>query len=288
LLKAGEDVAILVRPSSDLWRLDGVLDRVQVVYGCLEELGGAAAELREAAPDIVYHLGWSGVTADLRNRPDALIDNVTGSLQLFRIAQASGCTCWVGVGSQAEYGSRTESLSEEMEARPDTLYGVAKLYLGKMLASLCAEQGIRFVWIRLLATYGPKDSPGHLIPSVIESLLAGCKPALTGGEQFWDYLYVEDAAEAIYCVARSAAAAGVYNLGSGKPETVRNIVTRLRDMVDPQLPLGFGDIPAAMSPPRSLSTKITKLQSATGWSPKTELDSGLRMTLEWHRARKVS
>jgi nucleoside-diphosphate-sugar epimerase len=259
-----------------------------VVYGCLEELGGVAAELRESAPDAVFHLGWSGVTADLRNRPDALIDNVTGSLQLFRIAQASACTCWVGIGSQAEYGNQTEPLSEEMEPRPDTLYGVAKLHLGRMLASLCAEQGIRFVWIRLLATYGPKDSPRHLIPSVIESLLTGAKPALTRGEQSWDYLYVEDAAEAIYSAARSTAAEGVYNLGSGRPETVRNIVMCLRDLIDPRLQLGFGDIPLAPSTPRSLSAKITKLQSATGWSPKTELERGLRMTLEWHKARKAS
>jgi UDP-glucose 4-epimerase len=288
LLDSGEDVTVLVRPSSNLWRLDGILDRVHVIYGNLEDPGNSAAELRRASPETVFHLAWSGVTARSRNRPEMLIGNVTGSLQLFRIVQTAGCRCWVGIGSQAEYGRRTEPLSEEMDPRPDTLYGEAKLCLSRMLASLCGESGIRFVWMRLLAAYGPKDSPEHLIPYVIEKLLDGSRPALTTGEQLWDYLYVEDAAEAIYTAGRSGPAEGVYNLASGRPEIVRNIVMTLRNMIDPRLPLGFGEIPTDPSRVTSLSARITKLEGATGWFPKTDLERGLRQTLEWHKIRKVS
>jgi len=154
-----------------------------------------------------------------------------------------------------------------------------------MLATLCGQSGMRFVWLRLLATYGPKDDPRHLIPSVIESLLAGERPALTAGEQLWDYLYMEDAAEALYRTAITPAAEGVYNLASGHSETVRRIAERLRDLIDPRLPLGFGDVPGHPGGLMSLRGDVSKLQAAVGWSPETDLENGLRKTLEWHRGK---
>ncbi len=285
LVARDEEVTILLRPSSDPWRLDGVLDRVRLIHGRLEDLGAAAGQLRKAAPDTVFHLAWSGITQDARNCPDALIDNVAGALQLFRIMRDAGCGCWIGIGSQAEYGPQAEPLSEQTAPRPDTPYGVAKLCLGQMLTALCRQSGMRFVWLRLLATYGPKDHPRHLIPSVIEALLSGVRPSLTAGEQLWDYLYVEDAAEAIYRAALTASAQGVYNLAYGQSESVRRIVECLRDMIDPRLPLGFGDVPYGPGMRLSLRAKIAKLQNATGWSPETDLECGLRKTLEWHRSR---
>jgi UDP-glucose 4-epimerase len=285
LIARGEEVAVMVRPSSDLWRLEGVLDRIRIIRGSLEDLASASDELRRAAPEVVFHLAWSRVTADNRNRPDALIDNVTGSLQLFRIMQEAGCGCWIGIGSQAEYGPQSEPLSEDLAPRPNTVYGVGKLCLGQMLAMLCGQSGMRFVWLRLLATYGPKDDPRHLLPSLIEKLLAGVRPSLTAGEQLWDYLYVEDAAEAIYRTATALTTDGVYILGSGRSATVRQITECLRDMIDPGLPLGFGEVPYGPDMVRSLRGSITKLQQATGWSPQTDLESGLRKTLEWHRGK---
>jgi nucleoside-diphosphate-sugar epimerase len=282
-LAGGEEVTVLVRPTSDLWRLDGVLHKVRVIRGRLEDMAVVAGELRKAAPETVFHLAWSGVTADTRNRPGALIDNVAGSLQLFRIVLEAGCGTWIGLGSQAEYGPQSQTLSEELIARPDTLYGIAKLSLGQMLEALCGQSGLRFVWLRLLATYGPKDDPRHLIPSVIESLLAGKRPSLTSGEQFWDYLYVDDAAKAIYRAAVTPAR-GIYNLASGQAERVRCIVEFLRDRIDPRLPLGFGDLDQGAPP--SLRADISRLRTATGWSPEIDLATGLAMTLEWHRSNR--
>jgi len=138
----------------------------------------------------------------------------------------------------------------------------------------------------LLATYGPKDDIRHLIPTVILKLLASERPALTPGEQRWDYLFVEDAAEAIYRVAVTPNVQGIFNLGSGKAHTVRSIVERIRDLIDPNLPLGFGEIPYRPDQIMHLQADITKLQDATGWSPRVGLDEGLRRTVDWYRKNR--
>lgn len=284
LLDCGEQVAVLVRPESDLWRLEGILDGVRLIRVDLCNIAAAAEEIYQQSPDTVFHCAWSGVASETRNRPDHLVHNITGGLQLFRIAQAAGCRCWIGIGSQAEYGHQSEILRESQVPNPDTAYGVSKLCLGKLLQTLCELSNVRYVWLRLLATYGPKDNLQHLIPSVIEKLQARLRPSLTAGEQYWDYLYIEDAVEAIHRVAETPDAQGIYNLASGEAHSVREIVIRLRDMIDPSLPLGFGEIPQDPDAVFNLQADITRLRNATGWIPRTALESGLRKTLDWHRS----
>ena len=283
LLARGEVVAALVRPDSNLWRLEGILDHVRLIHADLADIAAVAEAIHREAPETVFHLAWSGVTSDTRNQPCHLVKNVAGGLRLFEIAQAAGCRCWIGIGSQAEYGRQVGILSEDQIPQPDTGYGLAKLCLGKLLQTLCELSEVRYVWLRLLATYGPKDDSRHLIPAVIEKLQARLRPSLTSGVQNWDYLYVEDAVEAIYRVAVTPSAQGVYNLASGETHSVREIAERLRDMIDPSLPLGFGEIPQDLNAACNLQADITRLCKATDWVPQTNLESGLRKTLEWHR-----
>jgi len=283
LLDSGDEVVALVRPESNLWRLEGILDRMRIIRLDLCNVAARADDIHKEAPQTVFHCAWSGVTSGARNGPEQFVTNVTGALQLFHVTRDAGCQCWIGIGSQAEYGRQSQVLREDLIPRPDTAYGLAKLCLGQVLQTLCELCGIRYVWLRLLATYGPKDHSQHLIPSVIEKLLARLRPSLTRGQQIWDYLYVQDAVEAIHLVANAPSAKGVYNLASGETHSIREIVTRLRDMIDPGLPLGFGEVPQGPGTELNLQGDITRLRLATAWSPRTDLETGLRKTLDWYR-----
>ena len=234
----------------------------------------------------MFHLAWAGVTGAYRNDPAQMTRNVAGSLGLFEATQAAGMKTWVGVGSQAEYGAVKGILSEDLPPKPETAYGVAKHCLALLTETLCAMTKTRFLWVRLLAAYGPMDDPRHLLPSVIEQLLSGEKPMLTPGEQLWDYLYIDDAADAICRLALDSAASGVFNLGSGQAQLVRALVETVRDLVDPALPLGFGEVPYRLDQVMHLEADISKITRATGWQPQTPLPEGLRRTLDWHRSRR--
>lgn len=282
-MAAGAEVAVLVRPESDLSRLAEARERVQLVRGDLWNLAGVADAVKASRPEVVFHLGWAGVTGDRRSDPAQLTRNVTASLDLLELASEAGCRCWIGVGSQAEYGLSDDVLTEELPLRPATPYGVGKAAVGMLTQKLCELYGMRYVWLRLLATYGPGDDERHLIPGVIRRLLARTRPPLTAGEQLWDYLYVADAAEAIYRTAKIESVQGVFNLGSGDARPVRAIVERIRDLIDPSLPLGFGEINYPPNQVTRLQADITRLRSAIEWTPQTPLEEGLRRTVEWYR-----
>jgi len=284
LVKAGAETFVLVRPESDLWRLSGVLDRVEVLRADLSDLASVVPAINQFKPEAVFHLAWEGVTSAFKNAPEQIMRNVTGSLELFQIVRAAGCQLWVGVGSQAEYGAHNALLTEETPLRPVTAYGTAKLCTGLLTKTLCEVSGVRYLWLRLLATYGPKDDERHLLPATIRTLLARERPSLTLGEQLWDYLYVEDAAEAIYRAAVSEKASGVFNLGSGETVSLRRVLERIRDLIDPALPLGFGEIPYPKDQLMRLETSIERLHEATTWEPTVSLDEGLRRTVDWYKA----
>lgn len=285
LLDEGCEVIALVREQSDLWRLSDVLGRVEVVRADLSDIKRAAPAILHTQPEAVFHLAWQGVTSDLKNSPEQLTSNVKGSLELFEIVRAAGCKFWLGTGSQAEYGAREGILTEETSVNPQTAYGVGKLCVGMLTKKLCELANVRYVWLRLLATYGPRDDEKHLIPTVIRHLLQGEHVPLTSGKQRWDYLYVEDAAEAIFRAAVAEDARGVFNLSSGRAHTIRQIVERVCDLIDPSASLGFGELPTAPDQIKHLQADITKLQAATGWAPRTSLDEGLKRTVAWARER---
>ncbi|MBS3887268.1 MAG: NAD(P)-dependent oxidoreductase [Firmicutes bacterium] len=283
LLEQGYQVAALIRPTSDPWRIKDVLNRLQIIPGDLAAMEEAAASVRSFAPEMVFHLGWYGVGSSHRNDPAQVTQNLAGTLKLLQLASESGCQRWICLGSQAEYGLCDGVLTEELPVRPVTLYGATKLSVGLLSQKLCETYNVGFTWLRLLATYGPMDDQQHMIPYVILTLLRGQSPALSPGEQRWDYLYVEDAARAIWQAATMPAAQGVFNLGSGEAATVKSIVERIRDMIDPSLMLDFGAVPYRPDQVMCLQADISRLQQATGWAPQVSLDEGLKRTVEWYR-----
>jgi UDP-glucose 4-epimerase len=198
------------------------------------------------------------------------------------LAHRVGAKTWLGLGSQAEYGPCQEIISENYTPRPTTLYGVSKLTTQMLGERLCQEYGIRFAWLRLFSSYGPKDNPDWLIPYLIRSLMQNEIPKLTAAEQLWDYIYAEDVASAIRAVLESNSANGVFNLGSGNAYMLKNIIEMIRDYVAPGTPLGFGQIGYRLDQVMHLQADISKLNLATGWLPQVEIERGIKETIAWY------
>jgi nucleoside-diphosphate-sugar epimerase len=150
--------------------------------------------------------------------------------------------------------------------------------------NLARQLGLRAAWLRVFSTFGPRDHPDTMVSYLIRTLLAGDRPRLTACEQVWDYLYVEDAAEAVYQVAVTPTAEGVFNLGSGHGVVLREFVEQARDLIDPGLPLGLGEVPYRPDQVMHLEVDVSRLAAAAGWQPTTSTADGLTRTIEWHRS----
>jgi UDP-glucose 4-epimerase len=280
LLGRGHEVAVLLRPGRDPWRLADLMERLTVISGSLDDVGALATPLAAFRPQALAHLAWDGVGNAARNAPDQA-RNIPATLDLLDVAARAGARVFVGTGSQAEYGPCDHPIREEDAALPTTLYGHAKLAAGLMAARLAALREIRFAWLRVFSTYGPRDNPGWLIQDLIGKLRRGERMALTAGEQRWGFLHARDAASAFRLVLETDSATGVYNLGSPDAPPLKETILTLRDLVNPDAVLGFGDVPYRSDQVMLLQADIGRL-AGLGWEPRVSLSEGLKETVSAH------
>ena len=280
LIAEGVSVAVLQRGKEPGRRLHAWLDRIEILAAPKNSPESLRAGLLRWRPDTVFHLGWGGVGGSHRN--DALVQfaNVKNAVQLATLCVNCGVEHFVGAGSQAEYGQRTGEIFETECPSPTTMYGAAKLSAGILTERLCELGGVKHSWLRLFSMYGPDDNPAWMIPSLIRQLGEGLRPALTKGEQLWDYLYVDDAAAA-FTAAAKARVRGNYNVGSGAAIPLRGLIERIRDSINPSLELGFGEIPYRPDQVMHLQANIDKLKANAAWAPTTPLETGLSATIDW-------
>ena len=282
LLSSSEyEVSVLLRNPKDAWRIQDLLPRVQVISGELDRLDMIEAKLSVFCPDAFVHLAWNGVLGGERNDPSQW-RNVSSTMELVELAKRVNAKSFIGLGSQAEYGPCQNKIDESCQTKPTNLYGVSKLAAQLLSERLCAEYGIRHAWLRLFSSFGPTDNPEWLIPYLTKSLIAKERPKLTAAEQLWDYIYVEDVASAIRAVLDSKDAEGIFNLGSGEAYRIKTIIEKIRNLIDPKLPLGFGDVQYRPDQVMHLQADISRLNRATNWSPKYDLDRAIKETVAWH------
>lgn len=237
-------------------------------------------ELITEPVDAFYHFTWTHTIGVGRNDMPAQICNIQYTIDAVRAALDLGCKVFVGAGSQAEYGRVEGVLRPDTPAFPENGYGIAKLCAGQMSRIECAKLGMAHIWPRILSIYGPNDGPVAMVPVTIRKLLAGEMPALTAGEQKWDYLYSGDAAQAMIAMARHGRDGAIYPLGSGTARPLREYIEILRDVIDPKLPLGLGEIPYGPLQVMHLQADVSALQEDTGWQARTSFADGIRMTIE--------
>jgi UDP-glucose 4-epimerase len=283
LISSGEhDISILLRNPKEAWRIQEVLPKVHVVESGLDRIDIIETELlAQKNYDAFVHLAWTGVLGSERNNHSQW-QNVESTMELVKLANRLKVKSFVGLGSQAEYGPSQNKINELYLTKPTTFYGISKLASQLLSERLCAEYGIRYVWLRLFSSFGPTDNSEWLIPYLAKSLIARDKPKLTAAEQFWDYIYVEDVANAIISVINTESAQGIFNLGSGQAYKLKNIIEKIRDVIDPRLVLEFGALEYRPDQVMFLQADISKLTKATGWLPKSNIDLAIKETVSWY------
>ena len=281
LAESGIRVYAVVRPGSKRAEHLRSITGVTLAECDAAQLGLLPERIPSA--DAFFHLAWAKTTGQGRNDMGAQIRNIQYTIDAVHAAHMLGCKVFVGAGSQAEYGRVEHALTPDTPCFPENGYGMAKLCAGQMSRTECEALGIDHIWPRILSVYGPFDGENAMIPQVIRKLLAGKTPALTAGEQIWDYLYAGDAAEALYRLALTGRAGEIYPLGSGCAQPLRAYIEALRDAIDPSLPLGFGEVPYGSKQVMHLEADVTALKRDTGFESRTAFETGIRETIEYVR-----
>ena len=190
-----------------------------------------------------------------------------------------GCQQVVMVGTCAEYDTDRGFLREDGQTRPTTIYAATKLALSLVGQQMAAATGVNFAWARLFYLYGPYEDERRVVPALIRALLNGDTFPSTAGEQVRDYLHVEDVASALWTLAEKRTA-GVFNISSGVPVTMRQLMTTVGNVLGCTELIRFGALPYRDWEPMFICGDNRRLR-AQGWQPRYTLLDGLRQTINW-------
>lgn len=280
LLANSHQVAVLRRKDSNSKRLS----HLHIDYIDVESELGKFSDLEQDKlskfnPEVVIHAGWVGV-GNIQRNDIVQLKNIELTSNIFHACKTAGVKHFLGFGSQAEYGRCEGSINENQALVPTTLYGAAKSAAGLVTRVEAALSNIEFTWVRVFSTYGPGDEPYWMIQDVAKQLVQGKAPSLTPGTQLWDYLYVDDAADAIVSIVEHNKGLGAVNLGSGTTATIRSIVEQMREIANPGVQINFGAVSFRDDQVMHLEADISKLTNATGWTPRVSLAEGLKVTID--------
>lgn len=279
LIDQGHEVVAVVRRETNELKTLRELGQVEVIQCDMNEYGSALSRIKGTI-DTAVLLAWNGTRGAARMDAEQQQKNLEYSLAAVRSVLEAGCKRVVTAGSQAEYGPHTKQITEETLCTPNTEYGKAKLAFYQQADKLCTEVGATCIEPRFFSLYGPRDYEGTMIFSILRDMATNRPCKLTRGIQMWDFLYIDDAIEALARLCTSQCAAGIYNFGSGDVRQLRAYVEEMAVIMKTDSALLFGEIPYPETGMVSLWPNVSKLKSAIQWEPKVSFDKGIRTVLQ--------
>jgi GDP-L-fucose synthase len=257
----------------------------------------------DTRPDIVIHLAAvvGGIGANRENPGRFFYDNAIMGLNVIEAARIAGVEKFVCAGTICSYPKftpvpfREEDFWNGYPEETNAPYGLAKKMLLVQLQAYREQYGFNGVYLTPVNLYGPRDNfdlqSSHVIPALIRKCIEAKQSdaaeivAWGTGNATREFLYVEDAAEAIVLAAEKYSKPDLVNLGSGEEISVRDLLEMIRTMVGARGAVRWDHTKPDGQPRRSLDT--SKAAGEFGWRAKTSLRAGLKKTIEWFTASRA-
>lgn len=235
--------------------------------------------------DAFYHLAWAGVSTKQKNDGQLQLENIHFSMEMLEFAKKIGAARFFGMGTVAEYAFSENTIEANGSRQtPNDMYGAAKTSAHYMLEAYARILDIPFNWIVIPSTFGEGRRDDNIITYTITTLLRGERPQYGMLMQMWDFLYVGEVARALRLIGEKGISGKTYGIGSGVYRQLKDYIVKIRDIINPELELGIGDIPSLSDKAFSSCVNIYELVKDTGFEPKVSFEEGINKTIEYYRS----
>ena len=236
-------------------------------------------------PQIIIHAAWIGVEASEREDWGLQTQNLFFLQQLLEIAKHSNTKKIIALGSQSEYGFIDTIVTENHRLRPTNAYGAVKIIISQLLSNYCVQNLIKWYWLRVFSIFGEKESTKWLLPSAITTIAISGKSSMdfSLGEQQYAYLYVKDFANSIKkFIEYSYNSSGIYNISASKPAKLKNIITNIKNNINPEFVLNFGALPYRQDQSMLVAGNTNKYNQIFGEIDKTSFEVAIKNTISFY------
>lgn len=278
LISCDNELMCMKRNTSKLDRVEDVKNRIRWI----NHDKNWENKVLEFRPDVIFNLAWDGVASAQRVVWDEQISNIKMQQELLNIALECGTRKIIGVGSQSEYGEFEKKIDENYPVSPKTAYAAAKVGALTILKTFCEINNIDWYWFRLFPIFGPGESSVWLIPTLIKNMCTSDHMDLTPGQQKLPYLYVGECANAIASASLVEGKCGIYNVCSNNSISLKELVSMIRDKVNPAFKLNFGAQSYRYGQTMYMEGDTTKIRKNLYNLKTDDFDQRLNETIEYY------
>jgi GDP-L-fucose synthase len=260
--------------------------------------------LEAEQPNVVIHLAArvGGIGANREHPADFFYDNLMMGVQLIHESWKHGVTKFVALGTVCAYPKHTpvpfreDDLWNGYPEETNAPYGLAKKMLLVQSRAYREQYGFNSIFLLPVNLYGPGDNFNPDSSHVIPALIKKCEDARLAGSdriEVWgdgsatrEFLYVDDAAEAIILAAERYDGSDPVNIGSAFEISIKDLVNTIARLTGFEGEIVWDTTKPNGQPRRKLDT--TRAQERFGFVSTTTFEDGLRDTITWYRETRNS
>ena len=264
----------------------------------LRDRSQAEKLFRDSKPDIFIHLAAvvGGIGANRANPGRFFYDNATMGINSIEAARIAGIGKFVCAGTICSYPKftpvpfREDNIWNGYPEETNAPYGLAKKMLLVQLQSYRQQYQMNGIYLTPVNLYGPRDNfdleKSHVIPALIRKCFEAKEqnaPEIVAwgtGSATREFLYVEDAADAIVAGAEKYDKADPVNLGSGKEISIKALLNEICETTGYRGTVRWDVTKPDGQPRRCLDT--SRAATEFGWRATTNLQDGLKKTIAWY------
>ncbi|NOU66234.1 NAD-dependent epimerase/dehydratase family protein [Paenibacillus sp. LMG 31461] len=271
----------------------------QIMSGLLDilDVDSLSSIISKFKPDVIVHLAAQSMVKEAWKQPEyTLRTNVIGTINLLEaIRILSPETKLISIGSSEEYGlsSKYESiLTENVPCLPQNPYATSKHAAGQLAMQFANKENLNVIHVRPFNHFGPGQKEGFVISDFasqiikIEKNLSSTKLRVGNLEAKRDFTHVADVVRAYIMLLEQNVANGYYNVCSGIPRKIDDILKTLISMSSKSIEIELDPNKLVPSEVPSFAGSYEKIKEAVGWTPKIDISDGIHETLEWWRTNK--
>lgn len=211
------------------------LEKVNYIKGDISDFSFLIESLKKQ--DVVFHLAAFPLNPSEKNSRSSIQINVLGTLNILEAMAKNSVKHLIFSSTSSVYGNTEKLVSEDDSLNPCTIYGSCKVLAEYLIKSTAPTKNISYVILRYMNVFGEEQTDG-LIPLVLQRIVNGKPPLIQGtGESAFDFVAVEDVVEANIAAMKFVLKGfnGIYNIGSGKEYSVKEIIEMMLEIMKSDL-----------------------------------------------------
>ncbi|SHH29371.1 NAD-dependent epimerase/dehydratase family protein [Clostridium grantii] len=273
------DVAIIIRKSTDLWKIKDLLNNLKVYYCDINDKEQIEKIELNCKPDYLFHLAAYGVDSKDKDYYKAININFLGGVNVINPLTKIGCKKIINIGSSSEYGK--SKFEENGCLEPLNIYGSTKAASTIVMHQIARENNLDIITLRPFGLFGEREEKHKIFSYIITEALKNKDVMLTSCEQLREYLYVENLIDAIILATKSDLRNEIFNIGTGNARKLKYYVEKIFEKINTKASPRYNYYSQRTGDMWGPCANVEKIKDYLHWKERINFEDGLEKTIKW-------